>query len=267
MLLYFVPSATLFSWVGSHSNMCGFLSSELKENSSCPRLLVAPLGIKGAAIATVIASFSQILFLLYILTKKKYREKFNTLKPVLRLKVLVKCVKIGAPQAFCNLSEVAAWYYTVVILSNISAIHRNVFSITLNLFLYSQFIYSGIYGGLVTIISYQIGAKKSNLVKKAIKSSLLLCIISTTILILPLIISPSLAVTLLTGGNKHIDDYLYENFIKSFNLIYPYIFILYVKNVFAGIFTAGGDTKFLMWTDTILIWLLSGRVTHQHCCW
>ena len=43
LLLYFVPSATLFSWVGSHSNMCGFLSSELKENSSYPRLLVALL--------------------------------------------------------------------------------------------------------------------------------------------------------------------------------------------------------------------------------
>ena len=220
-------------------------------------LSIPSLGMKGAAIATVIASFSQILFLLYILTKKKYREKFNTLKPVLRLKVLVKCIKIGAPRALCNLSEVTAWYYTVVILSNISTIHRNVFSITLNLFLYSQFVYSGIYGGLVTIISYQIGAKKFNLVKKAIKSNLLLCIISTTILILPLIISPSLAVTLLTGGNKHIDADLYENSIKSLNLIYPYVFILYAKNVFAGILTAGGDTKFLMWTDTILVWFLS----------
>jgi MATE family, multidrug efflux pump len=215
--------------------------------------LFGPLGTTGAAIATGCAEFSQMAVLAIFFLSRANRLVYGTGRWRLHLATLWNCLRIGVPGAGGHIIEMSAWTVLLRILAAAGPIHLTVSAIGQSLFVLVSFATEGIQKGVSAICANFIGAEEYPLVGKALRSSLLFLALLAGLASLPLVFYPDPLIHLFAADYPDIAGYAR---VACF-CVWLYFIADGATWIFAGILTAGGDTKFVMWMNGASCWLFA----------
>lgn len=211
-----------------------------------------PMGTRGSAIATVISQVIMVLILFVAFLNKKNREIYGTKKLQFNFDEFWKCLKIGTPSSVGLMIEISAWALILNLMSSVSKAHITVWTVANSVFIIFAFTNSGLQKAVITIAANLIGAKKPLLISKMIRSAFKLILFIAGIIAIPLLVVPDLFVNAFFAQNitPELGKYV------RVGLVGIWIFFLFdgLTWIFAGILTAGGDTKFIMITNAITAW-------------
>ncbi len=147
----------------------------------------APMGIKGAAIASIAAQ-SLLCFILFLMfLQKKYIPLFRTDLRKFNRSLLWEVLKTGIPRALGRAFGVGSWIIASYLMIQRGGDYLLIHTFGVSLFLILTFMQEGMGQALVTVCSHILGAKLDNVFRKLIKSSLLFHAITMVILAIPLL--------------------------------------------------------------------------------
>lgn len=218
-----------------------------------------PMGIKGSAIATVISQVIMVLILFLVFLNSNNRRTYGTKKFGFNVDEFWKCLKIGTPNSIGCMIELAAWALILNMIANLGDAHITVWTIATSVFIVFAFTYNGMQKAIITISANLIGAKKQELVRNVMFSAIKLMLIIAAIIAIPMIVVPDLFyVAFLPQAAVSVDITSIEHYIKA-GLIGMWVFFIFdgLTWVFAGVFTAAGDTKFTMIMNALSAWLFA----------
>ncbi len=135
------------------------------------------MGVKGAAIATVIGQFFAMLLALYIAFFKKHDVDINLKKYRLSAPVAKEIYRVGLPSIFMQAIGSLVVGFFNAILKNISEVAVSVLGIYFKL---QSFVFMPLFGmtqGLVPIFGYNFGAKSKKRLDEALKAGMILGIV------------------------------------------------------------------------------------------
>jgi putative MATE family efflux protein len=211
------------------------------------------LGVKGAAIATLVARILQTALLFILLVKKEFIS-WNIIKEnldVFRSNLSRSYYKITLPSIINHATwgvgdTIFFWLYASMGTSQTAAISL----IDPIIFIFTC-IFVGVSDASSVMIGNEIGAnqksKAFDYAKKFLKITVILSIIAGILIFvaMPYVLD-------LYHITPKVEQYVYS-------LIYVYLVISIGKNINyinnVGILRAGGDTKYVMWLDTLGVWL------------
>lgn len=215
--------------------------------------IIEPMGIDGAGIATAIAQsfYALILFLCFI--QKKHRLRYKTHIPAWDWAVMRQCFSVGAPNAVAHMLELIGWAISLRIVASKGSDYFTVSSIGQTIFFLAAFLNEGLNKATSAMSANCIGAKVWHKISHVLKSAFLFhtCIIS--VLFLVLVMYP-----------QHLIHCLLPNLSPEMmqqvqmTLIWVWLFVLFdgASWILAGVLTAGGDTKFIMFMAGSCAWIL-----------
>lgn len=216
------------------------------------------LGIKGAAISTGLSQIFQTLFLMGYFLQKTYREEFGTTEWKFNWNWFNECLRIGAPAGLGRFLEILAHFifFRIVILSGTD--NLTIITVVQSFYLLLSFIVEGLSKGVSTIVANLIGGHQGPFIDKVIRSALGMQIFFGLSFgfILLLFSRP-----LLTAFFSEADQILLENeaFLRSSQWALFWMSVFYLLDgfawIYAGVLTAGGDTKFLLYAGIVLNWV------------
>jgi len=133
-----------------------------------------PLGIKGAAIATLISQgiYCTVLFFLFIYhpNKKEYRTKDFYFRPSL----FKECFRVGAPNAISRLISLSFWALSMKIVASKGGDYITLISFGSTICLLTSVVRESISRGLMTFFSYFLGQNNWKYVLKSLRSGVIL---------------------------------------------------------------------------------------------
>jgi len=209
------------------------------------------LGVKGAAIATLIARFIAIAIAFYILIKgsKGLKLKFKNILP--DKKSIIVLLKIGLPTAFGN--AISALGFTVLqgIVNIFGTSVIAAFGVGNRIIALYNMPAMGISRATTTLVGHNIGAKNIKKTKKVIKLSLL-TILSFLI--------PATTLTFFWGS------YFIKFFVNDpetiawgsilFKIVSPSVIFFGLFTVINGALQGAGDTKPILFLSIIRLWVI-----------
>ena len=221
--------------------------------------LLRPMGVPGAAIATTIAECVQFLVLILIFLNKKNRHYFFTGRFYFNLKVLLQCIRIGAPNSVGHMIEIAAWTFLLNMMAYVSTAHVTVVAIGSNIYVLFAFVTDGLEKSITTITANYIGAGLIPMVKKVFWSGLCTLFIIIVLIAIPLLFFPNLVVDIFLNKSQHIQNINAIQHYLNIALLGVWLFFIFdgIVWVIAGILTAAGDTLFIMVANASCAWLFA----------
>lgn len=161
------------------------------------------IGIKGAALATSISSFINLLILCTHFTSKKSTLKF--LKFRLRVNRIVRIITNGMPSFIVEISSgIVIFTFNIAILYMIGEIGVSAYSIIANVALICASIFTGIGQAIQPIISINFGAEQYDRVERVKKLALIYAIITGAIFYTMGILFPRQIVSFFTSEGGEI---------------------------------------------------------------
>ena len=217
---------------------------------------IPPLGTKGAAIATGMAHIfiASVLFSKFI--ARQNREKYKTHLFAFNKKVFTQCLKIGAPSAIGRIFEISAWAFIMAMLANTTLMHISMFTIAQTIWILFCFIHDGLCKGVTAICSNLIGANSGDQIKKVFFSAMKLLLIISLVMSIPLLGFKSNIVQNLLPNNLSAEDLLTLQSLAQAGCLWIWLGFSFdgIMWILAGILTAAGDTRFIMFMSSIGAW-------------
>lgn len=213
-------------------------------------------GVKGAAIATSLATLFQGVILGAVFLKKKNRLECGVSLWKPRIKPMMECIRVGLPSSIFIVTEFLAFGCYYLIMKEKGMAYITVAGVCQGMFILFIFFGEGIGKATMAIAGNMIGAGRSFLIPRVMKAGMVLnlcflcSVMAFVILGSPLIISQLLPL---------VDPIFLDEIGPSlqFSLILC-VFGLFFESFrmqFAGILTASGDTLFLLTNGAWLVWV------------
>lgn len=217
---------------------------------------VPSLGTTGSAIATNIAQVTIAVALFVCFLSRKNRACYKTNEYKLNMPLLIKEVKIGGPNAFAHVGEIAAWAFLFHVVSWESHDHVIILAVAQNIFLMFQFMSEGLTKGVTAIASNYIGGGKIDRVRKCLKSAFVVHLAILALIAIPVFLFPDMI------AKAYLHDITSQNYFtfreviqENMEWIWLYLLLDGFVWVIAGVLTAGGDTKFIMVASVLTVWI------------
>lgn len=212
-----------------------------------------PQGLMGAAYATAISLASQTVVLLIGFLNKFNRDTFDTLNYHLDWELFKNCIKVGLPNGIGNLFEIAGLATIARYNAELGHSYITIYTITHNFLILFAFYTDGLVKAIMAIASNAIGAKKPDTIHKTVLSAIKLQLVMAGIIFLPLIVFPEATLGLFISNEA--DKYLIPLAIGALVGTWLFFFIDGNTWILGSILISGGDTKFLMFTNSIFSWV------------
>ncbi len=158
--------------------------------------LIQPLGILGAAIATVTSQFLLCIILFVNFLKKKNRKLYNTSSWNICFPKLWEILKKGVPYSFGRVMVIGSWTLASYIMIGKEGDYVLILSFGATLLLILSFLNEGLAQGLITITSYILGSNSGMFLGKMVRSSIAYLSGSLLLLAVPLLLFPKFVITL-----------------------------------------------------------------------
>ncbi|MDR1590471.1 MAG: MATE family efflux transporter [Puniceicoccales bacterium] len=214
--------------------------------------ILPALGAKGAAIATVLAEFCQILILAALFFSKNNRKTYKTFTNRAFDRELTKgCWKVGFPISLGNFACLLAWYLVQIFISHSSKDATTVYNIGLNLYVFCVCVGDGINKSVAAITANMIGRGDLESIEKIRKIFVIVSICFGGIIVIPLGLCPEWIFGLLTLS----PDLYAEVKIVCYWVALDVVLEALLLSTW-GILLAGGDSKYAMFVHQISLWLL-----------
>lgn len=217
--------------------------------------LVPEMGTTGAGIATGIGQLTGSIMLFGFFLTKHNRLHYLTHKPTWNLNLLMKCLKIGLPSSFGHIIAITGWTFLIFVLSDTSAEHLTILTITQAIWVLFSFITDGLQKGVTAVASNYLGAKRPKKIHDVLKTSFKLSLVLLFFMAIPLLVFPDIFVqAFLPEGVTTLD----KSFMPIVEISLGWLWFAFCFDVLAwsisGVLTAGGDTRFIMLANGIGTW-------------
>lgn len=217
------------------------------------------MGVKGAAIATVISQFLLIgpLFLVFI--RKKNREEKGTGQWKIKSALFINSLKTGVPASFAHLSECICFFIFLRLMGRLGQNYLTIAVLLNTVHMILYFIVEGISKAVTAISSNLIGASQHNLVKKNLTAAFKLHTIFAVTLTLIFIFGSKKIFSAFISTD---DTALFTNplFLKQIKISCLYMCLGYFFDgmvwIIVGVLMAASDTQFIMYIGSTAPWAL-----------
>jgi len=144
-----------------------------------------PLGVKGAAIATLISQLVYCTILFFLFVNHPFKREYRTKDFYFRSSFFKKCFKVGAPNAISRLISLFFWTLSIKIVARKGGDYITLISFGSTICILTSVVRESISRGLMTFFSYFLGQNNWKHVWKSLKSGVILLIIVFFLLAAP----------------------------------------------------------------------------------
>lgn len=216
---------------------------------------VPALGATGAAIASVMAEAFQVLILLFAFLSKHNHRLFETRQLRFDISLLIEELKIGIPNAIGHTFEIAGWAFLTNFRAGFGMEYILAMTVSSTAYILFTFFTDGLHKGITAIASNFIGAGDYSDIERLKRSAYKIQIIAGVLLFFPMVFFNERTIQLIADISMLTPSAIYGikmamlgNFL--FMIIDGFFWI------YAGLLTAGGDTKVLMFINSIAVWIV-----------
>jgi MATE family multidrug resistance protein len=215
--------------------------------------VIEPLGIKGAAIATIISELTSIIILLIIFINKENREKYSTFDNKFRKDLFFNCIKTGFPMSCGKVLSLLGWFILLSIYNRISKDLATLESFAISMWIIFMFFAEGGGRALSSMSANLIGENNLPGIKKLLKLFLNFNTVVCIFFSIPLIFYHDIMFWFMEGVNGDI-SHLHSDFRFLFVSMWIIIFMDGIFYMVCGILNSGGDTKFPTYVELSTLW-------------
>ena len=218
---------------------------------------IPSFGIKGAAIATSLATIIQAAILSVAFFSKTHREQHGTLSWRINPQMFWECVKVGLPNAIFVVCEVLGFAVFYALMKNMGLEYITVVGICQNMWILFSFFPEGINKATATVVGNLIGGGRSDLVSNVIKAGIKLNVFFFAVMLAgfgfgaPFIIGqflPDASPAFISSIRGSLETCLC---FMAFYMLFEGL-----RFQFAGVLLAAGDTVFLFVAGSSMVWIL-----------
>lgn len=217
--------------------------------------IVPSMGVEGAAIASVIAGGVQFFVLFIIFLNRKNQKKYNTRIATFDFEMMKDCLKIGLPVAVSHTFEIAGWSLFFVFLGSVGKSYITVHTVLQAIHVLFFCFIDGISKGVIAVASNMIGANQTRLIKKMLKSTIVLYLIIGGLLLFPTVIYPDFIIDIFIQESNEFAKDIKMYSILALRATWLYFIFDGLAWIIASVLTAGGDTKFIMYANILSLWI------------
>ena len=220
---------------------------------------IPAMGIKGAAIATIVGQAIQCVFLFCFFWNKHNVTHYGTMNTQFDWALCKSSLTIGLPAAVDRLVNVAAWTLFIFLMSGLGTVTLTVITITQSMMLFFTFVNQGIGRAVLSIAANCIGSKQWDLLWKLILSAMTLNTIFFLIYRLFFMVYPELLVGLFLPDHVETTSRteIMNLVLMSCTWLWVAVLVDAYRWIFIGLLTAVGDTRFVMWVGSLSVWIFA----------
>lgn len=217
------------------------------------RLGAPELGLKGAALATVISSVIEVTLTLLYLQVRKHSLRFNrsVIREAMRLKHVAQFVRLAIPTTTNFLLWAGGLFTYTAIMGKSSDLGLVVLAVMTPIEAFSLSFLVGIANASSVIVGNHLGANNPNLAYKHAMGFTLLAFIVTVIVAITLYLSKAWVLGMFTALSEEaraLADTFYT--IVCFGIVLRSL----PTTMVVGVLRAGGDVKFCLYQDLFTQW-------------
>lgn len=217
---------------------------------------LAPMGVKGAALATSASSIFQMLALFVVFMSPYNRKHHHTGNWCVDLPLMRKCLRIGIPGSVFVTIEIVGWGIYYVMMARAGFVYITIAGIAQSIAILFLFFAEAVSKGATVIAGNMIGSRHNwnipNLLYSGIGLHLTFFICLGAIFA---VATDPIIQLFLPNISPDVLEELYWPLTLSIFLILVYLFFEGVRFLISGILTAYGDTMFIFVAGASSIWL------------
>jgi MATE family multidrug resistance protein len=213
------------------------------------------LGITGAGIATGISQLVMSLVYFIVFLQPKNRKKYDTANWYFDWQSFKEAILLGFPQSLSLLAQCAAWACFFRIMALASAEHLLVSGISQAIFYLFGFVVEGVSKASSTIVANLIGAKRHDEIALVCRRGVYLHLIFSVIMGLVFLLFPETILRMFLPIDSIIPADTWR--VLEYSLCWIWLMLIGEALLFLwnGVLVAFGDTRFILFTSSILIWV------------
>ncbi len=221
--------------------------------------LIHPMGVEGAAIATIIGQVVQCIFLFVCFWQKENVDAFGTMDFEIDWNLLKSSVVVGLPAALDRFINVMGWTVFILLMQRLGSVTLSVITITQSMMLFFTFVNQGVGRGVSSIAANCIGSKQWHSLWKLIVSALTLNTVLFVCYGVFFMVYPESFMVLFLPDHVATAsrDEIVRLVMMSCTWLWLAVLVDAFRWVFIGLLTAVGDTRFVMWVGAISVWVFA----------
>lgn len=213
-----------------------------------------PLGVLGAAIASILAQILFCTILLFAFLRKRERETYRTDRYLFDWNNFWGQLRVGLPRAIARIIILTSWVCISRLMTFKGGDYLLVLSVGGSLILLFTFINDGMQQGLVTVFSHLMGSKDYTKIWKSVRSGFILLVLTTGILAIPYLFFPNLTLSFLCSNAVSPESYAILK--KSCIWLWAFFFCYGFNALGVSLVTASRDIAFYTFS-IMFVWFTS----------
>lgn len=205
---------------------------------------ISPMGIKGAALATLATQGTFCLVLLGLFLRKSNRDAYGTHHWTFQPKVFWRYISPAFPRAFGRLVLFAGWAANTHIMAAKGGEYLLILTIGGTISMFLSFIGEGVLQAFVVLISNAIGAENYHRLKTFLRSGFIILLIIGGLLAIPLIFFPD---TILAWFS--LKETVTERLHSSLFWVWFHTVILVLNGILLSVLLSFKDTLFILFAN------------------
>lgn len=217
------------------------------------------MGCFGAGLATGISQMGQTAVYLMLFLSRKNRENYGTMTWQFDRKQFVEFLTIAVPSAIGRIMEMGAHiiFFRIIIGAGVET--TTIVTLVQSLFLLTGFLVDGLAKGATALVANLYGAGEFGLLQKVLHTAMKLqTIIAFTLLAALMCFLEPLLYLFFSENDRHL--LLQPHFLATMRMSVFWMSIYFLFDGFAwiffGLFTAAGETKYVMYVNSCLTWAI-----------
>lgn len=218
---------------------------------------IPSLGVFGAALGTGIAQLVLALLLFTAFFRRKYQIKYNSHRCSFDFSIWKQAFTLGFPQALAMLIQCAAWSFFFRIMSISSEQHALVCGIAQAVFFFFNFVIEGMSKATTTVVSNLIGAKRYAEIGAVVRAGLQLLFLFAMGVCGMIFIAPDWFLHWFLPPDIQYNVEVVTSLHASLFWIWLTLMGEALLFLFSGVLLAFGDTRFILLTSSVCVWLFA----------
>jgi multidrug resistance protein, MATE family len=219
---------------------------------------IPAMGTAGAAWATILSTCLQIVIYAVLFLNATSRKRFATNQCRIQVSMMWQCIKMGYPKSIGHVVEIAGWTLMFHWVAAKGNDFLTVVTMGQTLFLMFGFLMDGLSNGVTVIAANILGANSKQYIKRLLYSAGQFHCMVAAVLAVPLIFYPHPLIQAFSFEFDLVgyDHQLAQQLMWAFRYVWLYFVLDGFVWVIAGIFTAAGDTLYIMLCNGLSTWLV-----------
>ncbi|KPJ59661.1 MAG: hypothetical protein AMJ42_01840 [Deltaproteobacteria bacterium DG_8] len=222
------------------------------------RLGLPEMGIRGAALATVISSVIPVAILLSLFLNRRNHQQYQSRGTVrFDRELFMKLLKFGSPAGIQFTLDIGAFTLFIMLVGRIGEIELAVSNMALSINMLAFLPMIGISIATTTLVGQYIGKEDISSAEKSTYSSLKIALIYMGSMALLFILFPEQLLSIFKGKEEKMENFAVILAYGRRILILVALYSIFdaMNIIFSGALKGAGDTRFTMWAAVIVAWM------------